>query len=595
MSPRPRALRLRSIPLGIAFLAPSVLLTGCFSAPPQIVQLNPPAGSTQLDANVPVEVVFDQPVVHQSVASHLSVAETLSPYAGLPGCNVAGAFTAKPGGPCWVTWLSGGSGFVLHHPGALFAPNREYTFDLRAGVTSVGGNVNSLDHVWYLTSAAAPLLTSSTPSDGASIPRDAPLVLSFSRAMSEPAVAAAISLSPPVASLKVVRNPLDLGQFEVIPSAPLAPSTAYTLRVSRQATDAFGQPIRAPITLHFRTTALSVSGHLVVLAGPGLGEATEVVLAQLMAPAAGLPIPTEVLDAVPSCADPAGCGEVGPGQPTATIDAATVSPGARWLAVVQTDATAPGAAPLLRIINVQTGLDQLDLQGATWPAWSPDGSTLAFVAADSSVQLYDAQTESLSELHAGSPPSGPPVWTADGDALAIPVAATATSPAHVDLADPALSARYQLPGIEGSAAGLVAAPQGEELAMEVIPSSSALPTTWVANPSSGQPPLKVGTSLTPVGFTDDATLVVALSAPPSAPQLGRLEIATGAVTPIPTPVGDADPDSATVAPSGRQIAYITRTGTGAEEAVIANADGSGALALTSLAPGLQALAVHFGG
>jgi hypothetical protein len=165
----------------------------------------------------------------------------------------------------------------------------------------------------------------------------------------------------------------------------------------------------------------------------------------------------------------------------------------------------------------------------------------------------------------------------------------------VDLADPTISARYQLPALVGNASNLVAAPQGEELALEVTSPSSPLPTTWVADPSGGQPPLKVGTDLTPVGFTDDATLVVALNAPRGAPQLGGFEIATGVVSAITTPLGDVDPQSATVAPSGRQIAYITTMPSGAVEAVIANADGSGPLPLTSLAPGLQALSVGFGG
>src|ERR1019366_3558886 len=143
----------------------------------------------------------------------------------------------------------------------------------------------------------------------------------------------------------------------------------------------------------------------------------------------------------------------GPGQPAAAIDDATISAGGQWLAVVQTDTTRGGAAPLLRIINLETGQDQLDLAGATWPAWCPGGSTLAFVAANSSVQLYDPVSGSLSALQPGSPPSGTPVWTADGDALAIPVTAAGTSPAHVGLADPAISARYQLPGLAGSEIG----------------------------------------------------------------------------------------------------------------------------------------------
>ncbi|MGA9114744.1 MAG: Ig-like domain-containing protein [Candidatus Dormiibacterota bacterium] len=595
MSPRRRLSRLRVIPLGIAFLAPSVLLTGCFSAPPQIVQLNPLAGSTQLDANATVEVVFDQPVIHQSVATRLSVVESKDSRVGLTGCNLVAAFTARPGAPCWITWLTGESGFVLRHPGALFAPNTEYTFTLGAGVTSVNGNVNSLDHIWNLTSAAAPVLTSATPGGGASVARDTPLLLSFSRAMSASALAAAVSLSPAVTGLEVVRNRLDLGQFEVIPDRPLAPSTAYTLTVSRRATDAFGQPISSPITVHFRTTTLLAAGHLLVLAGPSLGDATTVMLAQLTAPATGLPIPAQVLDTVPVCTDPDACGEVGPGQPAAVIDSASLAPGGQWLAVVQTDVTRLNQPPVLRIIDVQNGLDQLDLTGATSPAWSPDGQTLAFVASNSTVQLYDPASGTLSQLPAGSPPSGPPVWTADGEALAIPVAATTTSPAHVDLANPSIGARYPLPGVIGSANHLVAAPQGEELAMQVTSSSSPIPATWVVDPAGSRPASRIGAPLTPVGFTDGATLVVALNAPPGSPQLGALDIGTGMVSPLGAGLGDPDPDSAGVAPSGRQIAYITTLAPGVEEAVIANADGSGPLPLTALPAGLEALTVSFGG
>jgi len=593
LSLRPRGARLRALPFGIALLAPSVLLTGCFSAPPQIIELNPAAGSTQLDADATVEVVFDQAVSHQSVADHLSISQTAAPGAGLTGCDPQAAFTAPPGSACWVTWLTAESGFVFHHPGALFAPSTEYTFSLGAGVTASNGNVNSLDHVWNLTSAAAPALTSAAPGEGDTVPRDSPIVLSFSRAMSAAAVADAISLSPPAPGLRVVRNTLDLGQFEIIPEEPLDPSTPYTLTVSRRATDAHGQPILAPIVIHFRTAGLATLGHLLVLAGPGLGDATEVVLAQLSTPANGLPIPTEVVDAAPLCAAAAGCGDAGPGQPTATIDDAALSPGGRWLAVVQTDVTPPGAIPLLRVIDLRTGLDQLDLSGATWPAWSPDGSTLAFVARGSTVQLYAPGTETLAALHSGPPPSGPPVWTADGDALAIPVGVAGTAPAHVDLANPAISARYALPGISGPTSDLVASPQGEEIALAVSEAGSS-PSTWVADPSTGQLPVRVGAGFTPVGFSDNDSLVVALNAPPGADQLGGIEIGTGVVIPIAT-LGTPDPESAQVAPDGRQIAYITQVGSGAGVAVIANGDGSGALPVSLPGSGLQALSVAFSG
>ncbi|MGO8687976.1 MAG: Ig-like domain-containing protein [Candidatus Dormibacteria bacterium] len=595
MSARRPAFRLRALLLAVVVLSPSMVLTGCFSSPPQIVQLNPPAGSTQLDADATVEVVFDQPVTHRSVAANLRVSQTVRTTLGLTGCDLTAAFTARPGAPCWVSWLTGEPGFVLHHPGALFAPDTEYAFTLAAGVTSVNGQVNSLDHVWDLTSAAAPVLNSTAPGNGAAVPQDTPIVLSFSRAMSTSAVAGAVSLSPAVAGLQVVRNTLDLGQFEVIPRSPLEPATTYTLTVSRRATDAFGEPLAAPVSISFHTTALSTAGHLLVLAGPGVGDATEVVLAQLSAPASGLPVPAQILYSAPTCTDPEGCGEVGTGQPTATIEAAAMAPGGRWLAVVQTDVTRLGAPPVLRIIDVETGEDQLDLTGATWPAWSPDGSTLAFVAAGSSVQLWKPASETLSALPSGPAPNGRPIWTADGDALAIPVAATATSPAHVDLAVPAINARYKLPGITGDAGSLVAAPQGEELALEVTAPGTSTPVTWVVDPASGSSATRVGAGLLPVGFTDDATLVVALAAAPGSPQLGAYDIATGELSTIATPVGSVDPLSATVAPGGRQVAYITRTAAGVDDAVIANADGSGPLLVSSLATGLQALSVAFGG
>lgn len=585
-----RGRRLLRLSLGAFLVAASLLLTGCFTAPPQIVELSPPAGSTQLDADAPVQVIFDQPVDRQSVAAHFSVRNDTTG-GGLTGCDLTAAFQAGPGAPCYVTWLTDRTGFVLRHPGALFAPNTRYTFTLGAGVASANGNVNSLDHVWPLTSAAAPVLTSASPGDGATAPRDAPFVLSFSRAMSASAVAAAISLTPGGTGLRVVANPRDLGQFEVIPETPLA-AGPYTLTVSRQATDAHGQPIPAPVTLHFTAGPIAASSHLLVLAGSAAGEASEVMLAQPAAPAAGLPIPAEVLSEVPACTDAGGCGQVPPGQPTATIDSASLSPGARWLALVQTDATGASTAPLLRIVDLTSGADQLDLTGAEWPVWSPVGPTLAFVAGGSSIELYDPTTGQLSALHSGNPPSGPPVWTSDGTTLAIPVAAAAGSPAHVDLATPAVSARYQLPGITGDVAGLAAAPQGEEMAIEVS-SAGGPPATWIADPSSGAPPTELGAHLRPVGFRDNATLVVSDNSGPGAARLEALAIGTRIASPIAITLGAPLPGSAAVAPGGRQIAYVTMSASGASQAVVANADGTGALPVPLGVSGAEALSVLF--
>jgi len=75
------------------------------------------------------------------------VYETLSPNAGC-GLQRGGGVHGRPRRALLDHLALRESGFVFHHPGALFLPNQEYTFDLGAGITSVNGNVNSLDHLW---------------------------------------------------------------------------------------------------------------------------------------------------------------------------------------------------------------------------------------------------------------------------------------------------------------------------------------------------------------------------------------------------------------------------------------------------------------
>lgn len=592
---------IRALLLWAAVLPAALMLTGCFSSPPQIVALVPAAGSTQLGADTPVEVVFDQPVVHASVASHFGVCAIRGGgcVPGLPGCrDLAAAFGAAAGAPCWVSWLPSRPGFVLHHPRALFAPNTKYQFSLAAGVASVGGTVNSLDHTWDLTSAPAPVLTASTPSDGATrVARDAAFTLSFSRAMSSAAVASAVRLSPAGDSLRVFPNSDDPSSFEVLPAEPLSPDTGYALTVGRGATDIQGQPLHAAVTVHFTTGSLSPATHSLILAGSPGGPASAVLLGQLGPPTAGEPIPTEVLFQAPLCDATDGCGQVGLGQPTEAIAQAALSPGTRWLAVVETELTAPGTAtPVLSIIDLSTGQVQLRLSEAQWPAWSPDGSTLAFVAGGAQVELYRPASASLSALQTSGTPSGTPVWTGAGDALAVPIASSDTSPGRVDLADPTLGARYTLPGVSGEVLRVVAAPSGEELAVETAPASGAAASvTWVADPSGGSPPDRAGEGIVPIGFTDASTLIAAATSSSGGTQLVRINLGTGGSAALAAAPGTAALAAAALAPTGRQIAYLTATSTGTVEAVIANADGTGALALAPPPGGLVPLAISFGG
>ncbi len=571
-------------------LVAPLVLTGCFSAPPQIVALAPADGSTQQDADAAVEVVFDQPVERPSVAAHFGVRP------GLPGCtNLPAAFRASPGAACWVSWLNDQSGFIFHHPRALFAPNTKYQFSLGAGVSSTAGTVNSLDHIWDLTSAAAPVLTSSTPGNGAAqVTRDADLSLSFSRAMSPSSLDGAVLLSPST-GLRVLANSLDPSNFEVVPSQPLDPDTAYTLTVDQRATDAHGQALLAPVTVHFHTGGtFSPAGHALILAGPAGGPATEAVLSQLSPPSLGQPIPGEVLVQVPPCNVPGGCGAVPHGDPIAEIDQAAIAPGAGWLALVETDLTVLGSAPFTKIIDLATGLDQLTLGDTQEPAWSPDGATLSLVTTAGAVELYQPATGALSALQPTAPASGAAVWTGAGDTLAIPVGASGDVPAHLDLANPSVGARYTLPGLTGAVTRVVAAPSGEELATEVG-SAGATPQTWVTDPSSGQLPTEIGSELIPIGFTDGATLLAAAATSSGGLQLVQISLTSGATTPLAAAPGHPELANASVASGGRQIAYLDTSASGTIKAIIANADGTGATPVDLTANGLVPLSIVFGG
>ena len=578
----------RTVALFLGLIIPCSLLAGCFAGPAQIIAIDPARGSTYVPGDMPIRVVFDRPVNHQSVADHFSVSPPLE------GCpDLSAAFTAGPGAPCRVVWLTGQSGFVLDHPGAIFQADTPYNFRLSAGVADVDGTVNSLDHAWQIRSAPAPVLVSATPGEGSILARDAPITLDFSEPMSASSLDTALSLSPSGTALDVLQDRGNPGDFEVVPAELLQPWAQYTLTITTVATDVSLQPLAAPVTIRFRTGQMSTGGHALVLAGPSTG-ATVLLAAQLTPPASGEPIPAEILDETLVCADPTGCGDVSEGQPTATLEDAALAPGARWLAIVETDETHVGPTPTLRVIDLNSDREVRDIVGAEWPAWSPNGSTLAFVAADSTVQIYVPATNSLSSLPSGPLASGRPTWTSDGVTLAFPVAASSTAPEHVELATPAVSALSAIPGLSGAVADPVASAKGDQLAVEATPAGGA-PVTWIVDLASGHVPVRLPGGLSPVGFTDVGTLVAVDTAGSGGPQLVSVSIDSDDISPLIAGATSIDLNSVAVSPSGRQIAYLATGKAGTVQAIIANADGTGALPLTAFTGDTEAFSVRFGG
>lgn len=556
------------------------LLTGCFSAPPQIISLDPNRGSTGVYANAPITVIFDRPVDHESVARNFDISPNIQ------GCDEQAAFHASPAAPCYVTWLTDQSGFAFQHPGAVFTPNTTYTVRLRAGVADTRGVVNGIDHTWDLTTGNPPTVATFTPADGVVVPRDSPIAVNFNTGMMASTTYGAIHLDPAVPDTRVERNVIDHGRFVVLPGHLLQPDTTYTLTIDTSATDEHGAHLDRRVVAHFRTTeALLPTPHVVVLAGRSGEGATEVLLSAPAPTQPGEPIPVLTYLTAPRCDAPGGCGGVAPGAPLVTFRAAELAPGGRWLALVERDAAT--GERRLRIMDLRSDSDRSVIPGGGLPSWSPDGGTVAFAAAGD-VRLYQPLTDQSTTLPPGAPLASPAVWTGDGTSIALPVATPSGD--RVELATPALAARYPLPGVAGALTAPVAAPQGSVIACLVpgaTPSTLLLDLSGGATDTLGRFP-----GVVPVALLDSGTLLAAQASG----TLVRIDLGSGGIVPL----AGASVEPALVAgvaasSDRRQIAYPGPDPIGTLQAIVSNADGSNSRILTTLAPGSEVDSITWGG
>lgn len=551
-------------------------LTGCFDSPPQIISLTPSRGSIGVPADTPIAVQFDRPVVRSSVAGRFQIDPPIS------GCeDLTAAFKASTDAACFVVWSDGNAQFTLQHPRAVLAPDTQYSFTLRGGFRDPSGSVNTVDHTWNITTAGAPEVRAMTPSDGATgVPIDGPLTVDFNAGMDLSSTQQAISLDPPVPGTEVVRNAKDKSRFMLVPGTLLQPHITYRLSVARSATDLHGQHIRVAATISFTTGTLSPGSHGVVLARrPGEGS-TQVLITALAPVEDGMPVTAQAALTAPICAQPSGCGDAATGSPLYTYAAATLSSDDRWLAVVEQDRTRSDAPPALLVLDAATGSFRAALAGGSLPAWSPDGSTLAY-ASGSAVHLYRPATGSDSTLPPGDPLAAAPTWGPSGELLALDE--LAPDGEHVVLADAVAGVRFPVPGITGDSTAPSLAPGGATLAIYRL--GRSVEGTWIVQLGAGaSAPRRLGAGIVPVGFADRDTLVVR-SAPASGPlTLSRVSLTGGDSIAIALAVGGVSPNTPiAIAPAGRQIAYLAAPD-GISNAYVVNADGSGAEPLTSYGP-----------
>jgi len=563
-------------------------LSGCFSSPPQIIQLTPNRGSVGVAADAAITVQFDRAVETASVVGRFTVNRAI------PSCNLVAAFSAGPLAPCRIVWLAGDTGFTLLHPRAILQPSTAYTFTLAGGIRDPSGVVNSVDHQWTITTGPAPAIRSIQPADGSTgVPVDTPISVSFSTSMAVATTEAAIVLTPPVPDTQVVRNHRDPTRFVVLPGRTLESGVTYRLTVASTATDAHQQPLLAGAESSFTTGGLSTGPHAVILARAPGEAATMVLLSQLGPAQAGEPVSNEALLVAPRCDALAGCGAAGRGDPLYTYGAAVLSPGGRWLAVVEYDATVTVPEPMLVVLDAATGAVLETFADSSLPSWSPDGSTLAFLKG-ATVSFFDPGTGSVTSLPPGDPLVAPAVWSPLGEQIVLDVAGP-TDLEHLELADSVALARYPVPGLTGQSSAPAISPDGTQLAL--LRSGTSASGTWLAGIGpSPSPPRQLDPALQPIGFTANGTLVGIVQSSTGSPSLALVSIVGDEQIPLATGPAPSSLATVVVAPSGRQLVYLSPDAAGIVQAYVENADGTDALAITGFTPRtLDAAAVTVSG
>lgn len=586
MGPLRRAAARASLLLCVAPVC--ALLTGCFTAPPQIIRLSPVNGSTGVAADAPLIVVFDHAVRRDTLVSRFHIDP------GISGCDVQAAFRAAASAACHVTWDGSSSQLTLFHPGAPFLPNTRYTLTVSPGVTDQQGVVNSLDHSWNITTGPPPTVDSISPSDGSTlVPVDSSMVVAFSNAMAL-STTGSITLSPAVPGTKVVRNARDPGRFVLLPGHLLDAGVEYTLTVGTGATDQHGQHLARAVTSVFRTGKLGPDGHAMVLARRAGEPPTEVLLTQLAPPVPGEPAAAAIVLDAPRCEAATACGVVPQGGPLLAYEQATVSPDGRWIAVVERDLRVAGGAAAVSLVALPSLVERHLADSGEDISWSPDGTRLAYQTPDG-VHVQTIASGHDVHLPKGDPLAGPPAWSGDGSLLALPVQDPATGVTHVDLALPDLDVRYPVPGLGGDVGTPALSPDASLLAVR-RDGGAAVQGTWTVRLHGGDAtPHRLGSDLTPVAFVDNGTLLAAERPGPDSPSgLVRVSIADGGRDRLGNQPLESDLSSATVTPSARQVAYLLPDSRSVRQAAIENVDGSNPAFLTTFTPGgYEAYAVEF--
>ncbi len=407
------------------------MLAACAPTPPRIQTIVPSQNASAVPTDSEIRIAFDRAVDHPSVERRLQIDPPL------PGCG--------PGaGACRLAWSQ--NTLRVEHDQNL-QPGTRYSVRLQPGFQDLQGRTNPLDHLWSFVTEASPAVTGLDPgpqSTRVSPARD--LVLTFSRAMRPESVQAGIRLTPDV-PLRVVQNPSNHAQFQIAPIQLLRARTDYTLEVSFDVRDIHGNALAATVRSTFSTAEMGFPAMVSYLASPPDGGPRATV--GLVDPhpnlIAGRLLPKVIFDesATPEQATlldfwwlPDGKSLVllrRPQHGEPELAAFDLTSGIlRELGIrASAAALAPDGARLAYVHNRELHLvglldhhDRLLAGGdalATPPTFSPDGRTLAYVAADgeaSRIYLVNLDVGSRFRIPSIDDPTDQPAWAPDGDKLA---------------------------------------------------------------------------------------------------------------------------------------------------------------------------------
>jgi Tol biopolymer transport system component len=469
----PCRLLLVSLTLPLAFLNASCSLNA-----PNIVAIAPGRDARDVPTNQEIRIAFDRSMDHRSVESRFELRPPLQ------GC-VAPA--------CQLVWRQ--NALVFIHPHLNLQFDTRYVVLLHSGYGDSNGNQNSLEHSWAFTTEGRPTLSAVDPPDGATgVAPDRNIVLTFNRPMDSASLASAISISPEIPFLIRARPGGDGSQVEVVPTELLRPGGAYSVAVDA-ALDTHGNTVVGRLESRFTVGAVS--------------EARRI--AFLIAAPAKAPFGIAAVDPHPDTFLNQSTAKIlyqlQDGQrATSGIIGFDWAPDGTRLVL----ATAPTGAleGPLSIVDLKAGsATPLNVSGSS-VAWSPDGSTIAYLT-HGVLHGFRVATSEDTVLTQGQPVIPPLAFAPDGKAIAY-AAQDAEGLPRLQILNLQLHSSFRPIGLEDPADHPVWSFDGTRLAFRRITAHG--PQLWVYDLSgSGATTYRQEASLdiqSATWLNDNSTLVV---------------------------------------------------------------------------------------